>query len=275
MSELSPLVSIVTPSYNQGKFLEKTILSVLGQTYSSIEYIVIDGGSTDNSVDIIRKYEDRISFWLSEKDRGQSQAINKGWLRAKGSYCSYLNSDDLLQPDAVAKIVDAFSKNPDAGVVYGDSTFIDEKGQIIEQAKGTPCDFKKLLIDGQGPYIVQPSSFYSTASVRKAGYIDENLHLSMDYDLLLKLAKNSKMMYIPEPISLFRLHSNAKSSTLAIKHWHESLKIKARYSKFYLLPSLFFYLRFRIFHLLPLFIQNALRKKRNSINDRMFFDSAK
>lgn len=275
MNEHSPLVSIVTPSYNQGKFLEKTILSVLSQTYPNIEYIVIDGGSKDNSVDIIRKYEDKIAYWVSEKDKGQSHAINKGWQRAKGIYCSYLNSDDLLHPDAVMKIVETFSKNSDAAVVYGDSTFIDEKGNVIELEKGTPCNFKKLLIHGQGPYIVQPSSFYSTACVRKAGYIDENLHLSMDYDLLLKLAKNSQMIYIPEQISLFRLHSNAKSSTLAKRHWHESLKIKARYSKFYVLPSLFYYLRFRIFHLLPLFIQNALRKKRNSINDRMLFDSSK
>src|ERR1035437_5829495 len=147
MATKYPLVSIITPSYNQAQFLEKTILSVLSQNYPNIEYIIIDGGSTDNSADIIRKYENKISFWISEKDKGQSDAINKGWKRAKGKYCSYLNSDDELVPGAVSKIVEAFEKNQDAGVVYGDYTFIDENEKEISRERGRQTDLRKLLIN--------------------------------------------------------------------------------------------------------------------------------
>ncbi|MFM7854270.1 MAG: glycosyltransferase family 2 protein, partial [Flammeovirgaceae bacterium] len=122
----APLVTIVTPSFNQGKYLERTIQSVLLQDYPNIEYIVIDGGSTDNSVEIIQKYQDKISYWVSERDKGQSDAINKGWRLAKGTYCSYLNSDDALEQGAVSKVVNSFLANPDVGVVYGDYTFVDE-----------------------------------------------------------------------------------------------------------------------------------------------------
>ena len=116
----TPLVSIVTPSYNQAQFLERTILSVISQDYPCIEYIVMDGGSTDGSVNILEKYSQKITFWVSEKDKGQSDAINKGWRMAKGEYCCYLNSDDMLAPSAISKIVSTFEKNPNAGVVYGD-----------------------------------------------------------------------------------------------------------------------------------------------------------
>lgn len=270
-----PLVTVVTPSYNQGQFLERTILSVLSQDYPNLEYIVMDGGSSDNSVEIIRKYQDRISYWISEKDRGQSDAINKGWKMAKGIYCSYLNSDDELAPNAISKIVKVFQENPDAGIVYGDYTFIDEHNVVMEFGKGRQADFKTLLINGQMPYIAQPSSFYVTAMIKKVGYIDEQFHLSMDYDLLLRLANISKLIYIPEVISLFRLHASAKSSTFMKKHWHESLRVKTKYNKVYMLKSLFFYLRFRIFHLMPLSIQTIVRKKRNSINDKVLLPQSR
>ncbi|MBX2962030.1 MAG: glycosyltransferase [Cyclobacteriaceae bacterium] len=269
MTEL-PLVSIVTPSYNQGHFLERTILSVLNQDYPNIEYIIMDGGSTDNSIEIIRKYENRLAYWESQKDRGQSHAINKGWHRACGMYCSYLNSDDTLAPGAVGKIVDAFLQNPNITMVYGDYTFIDEKDNVLREGKGESTNFRKLLIHGQMPAIAQPSSFYLTSEVKSAGYLDEQYHLSMDYDLLLKLAKSSEILYVPELISFFRLHRQTKSSTLMMKHWHETLGIKAKYNKLLMIKSIFLYLRFRIFHLTPYFFQRFLRKKRNSLNDLIF-----
>jgi glycosyltransferase involved in cell wall biosynthesis len=270
-----PRVSIVTPSYNQGNFLERTILSVLNQDYPNIEYIVMDGGSTDESKSVLEKYANRLTYWESKKDRGQSDAINKGWRMATGKYCSYLNSDDELAPGAVRKVVDAFLKNPEATIVHGDYTFVDENNNVIMMGKGMATDFKTLLIDGQMPYIAQPSSFYLTAAVKEAGYIDERLHLSMDYDLLLKLAKNSVVKYIPSLISYFRLHSSAKSSTLMKKHWHETLRVKMKYNKIYMYKSLLYYLRFRLFHLMPEALQKAVRMKRGSINDIVLLKESK
>lgn len=266
---MKPLVSIVTPSYNQGKFLERTIVSVLSQDYPNIEYIVMDGGSNDNSVEIIKKYSNKIKFWVSEKDKGQSDAINKGWKMATGQYCSYLNSDDELAPGAVTAIMDAFLKDPSAGTVYGDYTFIDGDNGVLEKGKGHQTDFKRLLVNGQMPAIAQPSSFYRMDLIRKVNYIDESLHLSMDYDLLLKLAKNAPMVYIPATISLFRLHGNAKSSTLAKKHWKETLKVIMRYSTVHSWKAWMLYTRFRIFSLLPTPVQNVFRRGRNSVNDKL------
>jgi glycosyltransferase involved in cell wall biosynthesis len=269
-----PLVSIVTPSFNQGQFLERTIKSVLSQDYPNIEYIVIDGGSTDNSVEIIKKYQERISFWVSEKDKGQSDAINKGWRRANGVYCSYLNSDDALVPGAVSKIVRAFLDNPNVGVVYGDYTFIDETDSVLEECTGEQTDFKQLLIHGQIRYIAQPS-FYISELVRRIGFIDETFHMAMDYDLLVKLAKESKMLHIPEKISFFRLHSNTKSATLAKRHWHETLRVNNKYNKLYMINPLVRYLQFRAFHLLPEALKLYLRKKRKSVHDQIILNNKK
>lgn len=267
-----PLVTIVTPSFNQGSFLERTILSVLSQDYPNIEYIVMDGGSTDESISILEKYSDRLTYWESKKDRGQSDAINKGWRMAKGVYCSYLNSDDELAPGAVTKIVEIFLGNAQVGMVYGDYTFIDQNNSIIETGRGNQTSFKELLIHGQMPSIAQPSSFYLTSLVRQIGYIDERLHLAMDYDLLLKLAKASNIVYLPQLISLFRLHGNAKSSTLAKRHWHESIHVRMKYSKVYSLKAVLQYIRFRIFIALPDFVQHFIRKRRDSVNDKLLLN---
>lgn len=264
-----PLVTIVTPSYNQGQFLERTILSVLNQDYPNIEYIVMDGGSNDESFNILKKYNNRISYWESKKDNGQSDAINKGWRMGKGIYCSYLNSDDTLLPDAVRKIVNAFEENRDVGVVYGDYTFVDTNDVVLEEGVGKPTSFRELLIHGQIQFIAQPSSFYRTDLIRRIGYIDQEFHLAMDYDLLVKLSQVSKMLYIPEKVSQFRLHTAAKTSSYALRHWHETLRVKWKYNKVYMIKSLMLYLRFRIFHMLPDSIKLRIRSKRNSVHDRM------
>ncbi|HZY83001.1 MAG TPA: glycosyltransferase family 2 protein [Cyclobacteriaceae bacterium] len=266
---MRPLVTIVTPSYNQGQFLERTILSVLQQDYPNIEYIVMDGGSKDNSAEIIKKYANKLAHWTSEKDKGQSDAINKGWKMGTGVYCCYLNSDDELVPGAVSAIVKVFEENPDVGVVYGDYTFVDENNKVIEEGKGNQTSFKNLLVHGQMPSIAQPSSFYRMDLVRKVNYIDESLHLSMDYDLLLKLSKASKIVYIPRVISLFRLHGNAKSTTLAKRHWHESLRVRRKYNILYSWKAILMYVRFRVFNLLPDSWQNSIRRGRNSVNDKL------
>jgi glycosyltransferase involved in cell wall biosynthesis len=270
-----PLVTIVTPSYNQGKFLERTILSVLAQDYPNIEYIIMDGGSTDESVDILKKYSDRISYWESKKDKGQSDAINKGWRLAKGIYCSYLNSDDTLSPNAVSKIVTAFSLNPKAGIIYGDYTFIGTNDEILEVVQSKQVRFKDLLIDGQMPAIAQPSSFYLTSLVKKLGYLDDKLHLSMDYDLLLRLAHKAELVHVPFQIAYFRLHGASKTSKYAVKHWHETLKVKMKYNRIYSIKSIILYLRFRLFHLLPESLKMILRYKRATVHDRMILNSRK
>jgi glycosyltransferase involved in cell wall biosynthesis len=125
----SPLITIITPSYNQSRYLEETIRSVLGQDYPAIEYFIIDGGSTDSSVEIIRSYESQISGWVSEKDRGQAEAINKGFQRASGEYIAWLNSDDTYQPGAIRAAIETFQKHPEAGIVYGNVLSIDENSQ--------------------------------------------------------------------------------------------------------------------------------------------------
>ena len=137
-----PLVSIVTPSYNQAQYLEQTLRSVLEQDYPRIEYMVIDGASTDGSVEIIRKYEDRLAYWVSEKDSGQAEAINKGFTRASGDIIAWLNSDDYFLPGAVGAAVKAFDENPDVLLVYGDMLAVDERGRTINQLK-----YRQLTLD--------------------------------------------------------------------------------------------------------------------------------
>jgi hypothetical protein len=186
-----------------------------------------------------------------------------------GVYCCYLNSDDELVPGALSAVVKVFEENPDAGIVYGDYTFVDAGNNVIAEGKGHQTSFKKLLIHGQMPAIAQPSSFYRMDLVRKVNYIDETLHLAMDYDLLLKLSKISAIVYVPRIFSLFRLHGSAKSTTLAKRHWHESLRVRRKYNILYSWKAVMMYLRFRVFNFLPDSVQNVIRRGRNSVNDKL------
>jgi len=153
-----PLVSIVTPSFNQARYLEETIRSVLGQTYERIEYILIDGGSTDGSLEIIQKYTDKVSYWVSEKDKGQTDAINKGFKAAHGSILAWLNSDDVYQPRAVSEAVAYLMDQPQVGMVYGDLDFVDENGQVIGRFPAAQTDLRRLR---RGyVHIPQPAAFF-------------------------------------------------------------------------------------------------------------------
>ena len=173
----SPLVTIVTPSYNQADFLERTILSVLNQDYPHIEYIVIDGGSTDGSIDIIKKYEKNIAHWISEPDNGQSSAINKGFKNAKGEILNWLNSDDILMPSATTIAVDYLCKNPEYGMVYGDRLVVDEHDQVLACVELS--SFSRFLYRFGG-FLPQETSFFRRDLWRQANGLDESLHISMD-----------------------------------------------------------------------------------------------
>ena len=146
MKEELPLVSIVTPSYNKGRFIEETILSIKNQTYPQIEHIIIDGGSTDNTIDIIKKHEGTYNMqWISEPDKGQSDAINKGWRMAKGEIIAYLNADDTYMPWAVEMAVKHLTKHPDISMVYGDCNIINDHGEVIGQEAAGEFDLKDIL----------------------------------------------------------------------------------------------------------------------------------
>lgn len=203
-----PLVSIVTPSFNQGCFIEETIKSVLNQSYKNIEYCVFDGGSTDNSVQILEKYSDQL-FFVSESDDGQTDAINKGLKMAKGEYLCYLNSDDTLEPFAVSKIVDFLEKNSDVDVVYGKADYIDKEGNHLNPYETFDWDLEKF----KGHcFICQPATMWRRSTIKKWGYFNENLHYVMDYEYWLRIAANGgKLVYLPILLANSRLYEETKT----------------------------------------------------------------
>ena len=220
------LVSIVTPSYNQAKYLERTILSVLNQTYSEIEYIIIDGGSTDGSREIIEKYADRIHYWVSEPDKGQTDAINKGFAQARGDVLAWLNSDDTLEPQAVAQAVTYLQQNPQVGLVYGHGFFINANDEKIGEFPSAQTSYAKLR---QGyVHICQQAAFWRADLWKQIGPLDDSIYFAMDYDLWLRLAKTSEIRYVPEHWANFRLHGEAKTIAEDDRCWPDMLKIYLR-----------------------------------------------
>jgi glycosyltransferase involved in cell wall biosynthesis len=204
-----PLVSIVTPSFNQGEYIEATIRSVLDQEYPNIEYLVIDGGSTDGTIDILRRYEDRLS-WISEPDAGQSDAINKGWRRSQGHIIAWLNSDDIYYPGAIRHAVDALRKHPDVAGIYGDCDYIDATGNILGKHRTAPWTMLSVICQLGAP-IPQQSTFLRREAVEAVEFLDRSLHMAMDLDLWLKLAMRFSMRYIPIRMAGFRIHQSSKT----------------------------------------------------------------
>ena len=179
MSDASlPRVSIVTPSFNQAAFLEETIQSVLSQDYPELDYIVIDGGSTDGSVEIIEQYADRLAYWTSEKDSGQADAINKGLARTTGEIVAWLNSDDTYLPGAIHAAVEALQANPECGLVYGDVLAVDGQGQPTNLIRYEDWGLDGLL---QFKIIGQPAVFMRREALAKAGELDTSFHFLLDH----------------------------------------------------------------------------------------------
>lgn len=222
----NPLVSIVTPSFNQARYLEETIVSVLHQNYPRIEYLVVDGGSQDGSVDILKKYQDGISWWVSEPDQGQTDAINKGFARAKGEIYAWINSDDTYEPYTISEAVDFLLSNSDIGMVYGDANFINSKGEIIGKFKAKQTNYKRLRRGGV--YIPQQAAFWRGALWKQVGPLDPGLYFAMDYDLWLRLARITRIKYMPKLWANFRLHEDAKTIFADDRCWPEMLKIHKR-----------------------------------------------
>ncbi len=222
-----PKVSIVSPSFNQVQFIEETICSVLNQKYPNIEYIIIDGGSTDGSVDIIRKYEKNISYWISEKDEGQTDAINKGLSLATGSILAYLNTDDVYLPSTVETVVRFFMENPNVFMVYGDIFQMDERSHIGKRINPNNIDFYKLL-SGRF-YLPQPTVFFRKEVLDDIGYFDKNLNLAMDLDYWIRMYLNQyNITYINEVLAKVRIYPNAKSISLKHKYLGEKLQILSK-----------------------------------------------
>ena len=200
-----PKISIITPSFNQGEYLEETIRSVIDQRYPNLEYIVIDGGSSDQSVDIIKKYEKWLYYWISEPDTGQSEAINKGLKVATGDILAWLNSDDLYFPSVLSKVIKSFEKG--VGLVYGRNMAFGE---------GRPSRLSKYESEAIATHlgrvsISQPSAFFSKRVIDDHGLLDESLHYGMDYDLFVRIHLNYNTRAIDTPISKYRFHSKSKT----------------------------------------------------------------
>jgi glycosyltransferase involved in cell wall biosynthesis len=270
-----PKISIVTPSYNQASFVGDTIRSVLEQEYPNLEYFVFDACSTDGSIDVIKQFSDKLTYWISEPDKGQSHAINKGWKMSSGEILGWLNSDDMLAPGALLKVAESFSLNRNLGIVYGDWIFIDRNGVRLFDGIGAQTGFRRLLANGQIGYIAQPASFYASGLVRKIGFLDEHLHLAMDYDLLVRLSRIAPIKYINVPLALFRLHGDTKTSTRAKQHWHETLEVSWKYGGIYSWKLRVRYWLFLLMHSLPAPVRARVRNWRKSFRDYVYLEESK
>lgn len=237
-----PLVSIVTPSYNMAARLPETIESVLGQDYPRIEYIVVDGGSTDGSLAILERYRDRLSF-TSGPDRGAADAIHQGFARASGEIFAWLNADDTLLPGAVRRAVEYLQANPAVDVVYGEGWWIDENGGVIRRYPSLPFDARALERDC---FICQPAAFLRASSHRRCG-IDPGVIWSFDYDLWIRMAKaGMKFLFVPEYFANSRMHSGGMTLRERRKVFHHSMALLKRHYGYVPLPWIVGYTAFRI-----------------------------
>lgn len=208
-----PRISIITPSFNQAAFLERTLLSVLDQHYPNLEYIVIDGGSADGSVDILEKYDDRLAYWVSEKDRGQSHALNKGFERATGEIVGWLNSDDLYCPNALHHVGEWFLTHPEDEVHYGGLYLIDQTDRITDAHWAATPDVRYSYHVGMDVH--QQSLFWRRDLMERVGVIDESFRFSMDLDFVLRLMLNGRVSRTTRYLGMFREHGTAKTSTIS------------------------------------------------------------
>lgn len=216
------LVSIITPSFNQARYLEQTLQSVLEQDYPNIEYLVVDGASTDGSVEIIKKYADKLFWWVSEKDSGQADAINKGLARAKGEIVAWLNSDDYYLPGAVSSAVKVFEENPEAVLVYGNMLAVDEKGKPFNTLTYKQLSLQDLLCF---QIIGQPAVFFRRDVLEKTGLLDSTFHFLLDHHLWIRIAHHGKILHVNQTWAAARYHAESKNRAKAAEFGREAFRI--------------------------------------------------
>ena len=210
-AERWPRVSVVTPSYNQGQYIEECIRSVLLQGYPDLEYIIMDGGSTDGSVDVIGKYRRWLAYTASGPDGGQTRAINDGWARSTGDVLAYINTDDCYLEGAVATAARAVASTPGAGMVYGNATIVDESGHEMRTWQARPFSLTAMLTDGS--VVPQPTVFFTRTALASVGNLDEQWHMIMDYELTIRVGMGFRSVCLTDTLARFRDHSRSKSRT--------------------------------------------------------------
>ncbi len=221
-----PSIAVVTPSLDQADFLERTIRSVLDQGYPGLEYLVLDGGSSDGSVEIIRRYADRLAYWASGPDGGQAAAVNDGWRRSSGDILGWINSDDWYLPGALATVATAFAEHPEVDVVYGRCRVVGPDGGELGEV-GEPFDRRTMLVARD--LVPQPSAFIRRAAVERVGPLDERLRYSLDYDLFIRLTLDRPPLFVPDVLAAFTVHPTAKTTRDRARARRETYAVRLRY----------------------------------------------
>jgi glycosyltransferase involved in cell wall biosynthesis len=226
-----PRITVVTPSYNQARFLEGTIRSLLEQNYPNLEHIIVDGGSSDGSIDIIRNYEHHLTYWVSEKDAGPADAIRKGFGRATGSIFAWLNSDDIYQPNALRKVAEVFQSDAGIDVVYGNTYWIGRNGEILAEKRQTPFSKSAYLYGGAD--LQQPSTFWTRHIYEKAGGLDKSFKAAFDADLFFRFfALGARFQHVNEFLAGFRVHSDQISDVMLETSQKELRTLRDRHLAF-------------------------------------------
>ena len=224
---MSALVSIVTPSYNQAAFLEETILSVLGQDYEPIEYLIVDDGSTDESVEIIKRYSDRITWWTAQQNSGQASALNRGFARSTGAFLAFLNSDDALLPNAVSTMVEAFGGDDSLLLVFGDALTVQD-GRVIGTLRAGDWDPARMVTRGENP-VPQQSSMWRRRAWELAGPFDEESFFYFEYEFLVRLSRFGRGHRIGLPLARFRLHESSKTPGYDLAKADDFIRVADRF----------------------------------------------
>jgi glycosyltransferase involved in cell wall biosynthesis len=240
-----PKISIIVPSFNQVKFLERTIVSIINQNYLNYEIIIIDGGSTDGSVDIIKKYQENIFYWVSEKDNGQTHAINKGLKKANGDWLCWQNSDDIFFENCFLDLAKIVVSNKNLNFVLGNLVLIDENDNVLKKIKYVKPNFHSIFHEGM--VISNQCAFWNKSVHSKIGYLNEDYSFAFDFEWFLRLSSLGKIKHFNSFWGGFRIQPDAKTVLFPLKYKNELLAVKKHYNIMFSLRYLFFFRRFVLY----------------------------